>query len=169
MFIDCIASWPNRQAAPPLLTDPTELRAAKTPPPRPTAASTPVLFALRVTVPGVGVPKIGWLLHLSRCPRASEDHHGTNLPRLPLRWSSCCETAAWRTTGATTTTLPALVRAISVRTGSNYSQVTLRQSNFADPSNLEVVAESADTLKFFWRDSGPSFSWSGPYLIETGA
>jgi hypothetical protein len=32
MFIDRIASWPNRQATPPLLTDTTELRAAKTPP-----------------------------------------------------------------------------------------------------------------------------------------
>jgi hypothetical protein len=53
--------------------------------------------------------------------------------------------------------------------GSNYSEVTLTQSNFADPGNLEVVAESADTLEFFWRDSGPSFTWSGPYLIETGA
>jgi hypothetical protein len=46
--------------------------------------------------------------------------------------------------------------------GSNYSEVTLTQSNFADPGNLEVVAESADTLESFWRDSGPSFTWSGP-------
>ena len=53
--------------------------------------------------------------------------------------------------------------------GSNYSEVTLTQSNFADPGNLEVVAESGDALEFFWRDSGPSFTWSGPYGIETGA
>jgi hypothetical protein len=53
--------------------------------------------------------------------------------------------------------------------GANYSEVTLTQSNFGDPGNLEVVAESADNLEFFWRDSGPSFTWNGPYNIETGA
>ena len=52
--------------------------------------------------------------------------------------------------------------------GANYSEATLTQSNFGDPGNLEVVAESADTLEFFWRDSGPTFTWNGPYEIETG-
>jgi hypothetical protein len=70
MFIDCIASWPNRQAAPPLLTDPTELRAAKTPPPRPTAASTPVLSALTATVPGVGVPRDRLVVALVEMPES---------------------------------------------------------------------------------------------------
>ena len=28
---------------------------------------------------------------------------------------------------------------------------------------------SGDQLDFYWRDSGPSFNWNGPYNIETGA
>jgi hypothetical protein len=52
--------------------------------------------------------------------------------------------------------------------GSDSSEAALTQSNLADPGNLEVVAESADTLEFFWRDSRPSFTCSGP-TRETGA
>ena len=51
----------------------------------------------------------------------------------------------------------------------NYSEVSLTQSNYGDPGNLEVVAETGDALHFFWRDSGPSFTWNGPYPFETGA
>jgi len=41
--------------------------------------------------------------------------------------------------------------------------VTLIQSNFGDPGNLEVVcASGVDQLNYFWRDSGPAFSWHGP-------
>jgi len=46
--------------------------------------------------------------------------------------------------------------------------VTMIQSNYGSPGNLEVVARVGDTLQFFWRDSGPAFNWNGPYLIETG-
>jgi hypothetical protein len=52
--------------------------------------------------------------------------------------------------------------------GRSYSEVSLAQSNFGDPGNLEVVAESGDGVDFFWRDSGPSFTWNGPSTIESG-
>jgi hypothetical protein len=47
--------------------------------------------------------------------------------------------------------------------------VTLIQSNFGDPGNLEVVcASGVDQLNYFWRDSGPAFSWHGPSpLVST--
>ncbi len=44
----------------------------------------------------------------------------------------------------------------------------MTQSNFGDPGNLEVVAQTANLLAFFWRDSGPSFTWYGPYVFESG-
>ena len=53
--------------------------------------------------------------------------------------------------------------------GASYSEVSLTQSNFGDPGNLELVAETGDSLQFFWRDSGPSFNWNGPYPFEIGA
>lgn len=47
--------------------------------------------------------------------------------------------------------------------------VTMIQSNFGDPGNLEVVARVGEQLSFFWRDSGPAFNWNGPYpLIADG-
>ena len=49
-----------------------------------------------------------------------------------------------------------------------YDAVTLIQSNFGDPGNLEIVARSGDQLAFFWRDSGPDFKWHGPEIIATG-
>src|SRR6266536_185784 len=49
-----------------------------------------------------------------------------------------------------------------------YSAVTMIESNFGDPGNLEVVAQTSDLLAFFWRDSGPSFTWNGPYVFESG-
>ncbi len=49
-----------------------------------------------------------------------------------------------------------------------YSAVTMIESNFGDPGNLEVVAQTANLLAFFWRDSGPSFAWNGPYVFESG-
>jgi hypothetical protein len=42
---------------------------------------------------------------------------------------------------------------------------SLIQSNFGSPGNLEVAARSADRLITFWRDSGPSFTWHGPYPV----
>jgi hypothetical protein len=43
--------------------------------------------------------------------------------------------------------------------------VSLIQSNFGDPGNLEVVASASGQLFYFWRDSGPSFSWNGPFAL----
>jgi hypothetical protein len=49
------------------------------------------------------------------------------------------------------------------------SWVTLIQSNFGDLGNLEVVCETgAGEIHHFWRDSGPTFTWHGPYpLVST--
>lgn len=49
-----------------------------------------------------------------------------------------------------------------------YDALTMIQSNFGDPGNLEIVARSGDQLAFFWRDSGPDFRWNGPEIIATG-
>jgi len=43
--------------------------------------------------------------------------------------------------------------------------LSLIQSNFGNPGNLEVVARIGDRLALFWRDSGPSFAWSGPFFF----
>lgn len=43
--------------------------------------------------------------------------------------------------------------------------VTMIQSNFGSPGNLEVVARVGSQLQFFWRDSGPAFNWNGPFLL----
>jgi hypothetical protein len=46
--------------------------------------------------------------------------------------------------------------------------VTLIQSNFGDPGNLEVICSSGlGHLSYFWRDSGPTFTWNGPYPLES--
>lgn len=51
----------------------------------------------------------------------------------------------------------------------SYQGVSLIQSNFGLPGNLEVVAvNSSNQLVHFWRDSGPSFAWSGPFVIANG-
>jgi hypothetical protein len=46
---------------------------------------------------------------------------------------------------------------------------TMIQSNFGDPGNLEVICEAgglgAARLYYFWRDSGPTFTWNGPYPL----
>jgi len=41
--------------------------------------------------------------------------------------------------------------------------VTMIQSNYGDPGNLELIARVGDALQFFWRDSGPAFTWNGPF------
>src|SRR5262249_49525444 len=47
--------------------------------------------------------------------------------------------------------------------------VTMIQSNFGSPGNLEVVARTGDRLIFLWRDSGPGLQWHGPFpLIADG-
>ncbi|MFF4173779.1 hypothetical protein [Streptomyces sp. NPDC001744] len=47
--------------------------------------------------------------------------------------------------------------------------ITMIQSNFGSPGNLELIARSGDKLNFFWRDSGPAFRWSGPFRMVVGA
>ncbi|WOI59952.1 hypothetical protein [Streptomyces fradiae] len=47
--------------------------------------------------------------------------------------------------------------------------ITMIQSNFGSPGNLELIARSGDRLNFFWRDSGPAFRWNGPFQIASGA
>ena len=42
------------------------------------------------------------------------------------------------------------------------TDVTVFQSNFGDPGNLEVLALNGYELQTFWRDSGPAFAWFGP-------
>jgi len=47
-------------------------------------------------------------------------------------------------------------------------EATMIESNFGSPGNLEVVCRKGDQLYFFWRDSGPAFSWNGPFALESG-
>ncbi len=49
-----------------------------------------------------------------------------------------------------------------------FEAVTLIQSNFGEPGNLEMVARSMDQLFFFWRDSSEEPKWYGPSPIDTG-
>lgn len=46
--------------------------------------------------------------------------------------------------------------------------ITMIQSNFGSPGNLELIARSGDKLNFFWRDSGPAFNWNGPFRMVVG-
>jgi hypothetical protein len=50
----------------------------------------------------------------------------------------------------------------------NIDAVTLIQSNFGSPGNLEVVARFGDELLFYFRDSGPAFHWFGPFQLTSG-
>jgi hypothetical protein len=44
--------------------------------------------------------------------------------------------------------------------------VTMIQSNFGDPGNLEVICEAGPgELYYLWRGSGPTFTWNGPYPL----
>jgi hypothetical protein len=49
-----------------------------------------------------------------------------------------------------------------------FDAASLIQSNYGRPGNLEVVARIGNTLQAFWRDSGPTFTWHGPYPVTTG-
>jgi hypothetical protein len=50
----------------------------------------------------------------------------------------------------------------------NVDAVTMIESNFGSPGNLEVICRVGDQLQFFWRDSGPAFNWNGPFFLESG-
>lgn len=39
------------------------------------------------------------------------------------------------------------------------------QSNFGNPSNLELIGRIENKLLHYCRDSGPSFQWNGPFEI----
>ncbi len=43
--------------------------------------------------------------------------------------------------------------------------LTMIQSSFGEPGNLEVIANAVGTAQFFFRDSGPSFTWNGPWAL----
>jgi hypothetical protein len=46
--------------------------------------------------------------------------------------------------------------------------VSMIESNFGSPGNLEVIARVGGATQFFWRDSGPAFHWNGPFpLLST--
>jgi hypothetical protein len=44
-------------------------------------------------------------------------------------------------------------------------EITMIQSNYGSPGNLELIARAGDRLYFFWRDSGPALAWNGPFAI----
>ena len=44
----------------------------------------------------------------------------------------------------------------------------MTQGKFGWPGNLEVIARQDTQLHAYWRDSGPSFTWHGPTVAETG-
>jgi len=46
--------------------------------------------------------------------------------------------------------------------------LTMIQSNFGSPGNLELVARVGSQLHFYWRDSGPAFRWNGPFPLFSG-
>ena len=53
--------------------------------------------------------------------------------------------------------------------GADYADpVSLLQSNFGTPGNLEMVARSGNQVHAYWRDSGPSFTWHGPTVVTGG-
>ena len=45
--------------------------------------------------------------------------------------------------------------------------VSMIESNFGTPGNLEVVARVGTSTQFFWRDSGPAFHWNGPFQLQS--
>ncbi len=50
-----------------------------------------------------------------------------------------------------------------------FATVSLIQSNFGQPGNLEVVVNAEGVLMAFFRDSGPAFHWFGPYEITASS
>jgi hypothetical protein len=70
---------------------------------------------------------------------------------------------AWRNND-----LPSLPWSTPVRFGTGAVEaVTLIQSNFGSPGNLELLARVGGELQFYWRDSGPAFRWNGPFPLMT--
>ncbi|HEU4751793.1 MAG TPA: hypothetical protein VFU47_01715, partial [Armatimonadota bacterium] len=64
---------------------------------------------------------------------------------------------------------PALPWSAPVRVGAGaVSALTMIQSNFGSPGNLELIARVGSQLHFYWRDSGPAFRWNGPFALFGG-
>ena len=51
----------------------------------------------------------------------------------------------------------------TVETPTTFQALSLIESNFGVPGNLEVVSRISDQLALSWRDSGPQFAWQGPF------
>ena len=49
-----------------------------------------------------------------------------------------------------------------------FTDVAVIESNHGWPGNLEVNSRIGGQIVGFWRDSGPAFSWNGPYSIASG-
>ncbi|MTW17926.1 hypothetical protein GJ689_17095 [Rhodoplanes serenus] len=72
---------------------------------------------------------------------------------------------AWRNND-----VPAMPWSAPVRVGGGEIEaLTLIQSRFGSPGNLELIARVGDRLHFYWRDSGPAFRWNGPFPLFGGA
>lgn len=70
---------------------------------------------------------------------------------------------AWRNND-----IPSLPWSTPVRFGTGtVEEITMIQSNFGSPGNLELIARVGSELQFYWRDSGPAFRWNGPFPIMT--
>jgi hypothetical protein len=48
-----------------------------------------------------------------------------------------------------------------VQGNTHFDALSLIQSNFGTPGNLELVSRNGDQLAHSWRDSGPGFIWTG--------
>jgi hypothetical protein len=63
---------------------------------------------------------------------------------------------------------PSLPWSAPIRFGTGtVDAITMIQSNFGSPGNLELIARVGNQLHFYWRDSGPAFRWNGPFLLST--
>jgi hypothetical protein len=63
---------------------------------------------------------------------------------------------------------PSLPWSTPIRFGSGLvDAITMIQSNFGSPGNLELIARVGNQLHFYWRDSGPAFRWNGPFALRT--
>ena len=64
---------------------------------------------------------------------------------------------------------PSLPWSVPFRFGSGaVEQITMIQSNFGSPGNLELIARVGNQLHFYYRDSGPAFRWRGPVPMFSG-
>jgi hypothetical protein len=45
--------------------------------------------------------------------------------------------------------------------------VTMMQSDYGNPGNLELVCRVGNAMRWFWRDSGPAFFWNGPFPLQS--